>query len=51
MHLDCEEAPAELSAKQSIRLAPVAMTPVQSTDEQPARLQASFFMHDIADIT
>ena len=51
MHLGCEEAAAELSAKQSIRLAPVAMTPVQYTDEQPARLQASFFMHDIADIT
>ena len=51
MHLGCEETAAEVFAKQSIQLGPVAMTPVQSTGERPARLQASLFMHDIADIT
>ena len=51
MHLGCEEDAAELFAKQSIQLGPVGMTPVQCTDEQPARLQASLFMLDMADIT
>ena len=50
MHLGCEEDAAELFAKQSIQLGPVTMTRDQSRDEQPARLQASLFMHDIADI-
>ena len=51
MHLGCEEAAAELFVQQSIELGPVAMTRDQSTDEKPAPLQASLFMHDIADIT
>ena len=51
VHVGCEEAAAELFAKQSILLGPLALTPVRSTDEQPAPLQASLFMHDIADIT
>ena len=51
MHLGCEEAAAELFVQQSIQLGSVAMTPVESTDKQPAPLQASLFMRDIADIT
>ena len=51
MHLGREEAAAKLFVQQSIQLGPVAMTCDQSTDEQSARLRASLFMHDIADIT